>query len=444
MQRYSDGEGQRSYLLIALALALLTIAAPVHAQPGNSDTSPRAGQMPIRPPLAPTATNDPNLADLLSRAVASHPSIAAARATIRAAGADLRSAKWQVFPSLSVEGLWLSQTSASRQANITVDQPIWSAGRISSTIKRAKAGRQASIAQYQEAVLEIMIAVSQTYREFHRLDQKYAVTQQSLTEHRDLVEKMKRRVGQQVSPDVDLELVLSRTAQVEQQLATLAAQRSSNLQKLRELVGDPAVDPGATSTLTDPLVDLDSDALVARALAFDPGRQRLLAEAQVAGAEARSARASTLPQLSGQYSYNETFGHRVGLVLKAQSDGGFSRFAAASAARERQDAAEIRISGAERDLRERILTDVAEYESGRKRMRSSLTSRDAAAKVIQSYIRQFDSGRRTWLDVMNALRESTSAQVDAIDAEVSAMQAQDRLLMRSGTWPFPTDDGTQI
>lgn len=434
-----NGGGRVSLLLIALVSAMLTTPASVRAQQprdvGLNDAIPTALTNP---------DNDQHLADLLSRAVSSHPSIAAARASIRAAGADLRSAKWQVFPSLSVEGMWLSQKSGSRQANVVLEQPIWSAGRITSSIKRAKAGRQAAIAQYQEAVLEIMIGVSQSYREYHRLDQKYAVIERSLAEHRNLVQTMERRVAQEVSPLADLELVRSRAAQVEQQVATTAAQRASTLQKLRELVGDPGVDPGKAPMLIAPLLSLDSDDLVTRALAFDPSRQRLLAEAQVAGAEASAARASTLPQLSGQYSYNESFGHRVGLVLKAQSDDGFSRFTAASAARERQDAAEIRISGAERDLRERILSDLAEYKSGRERMKSSDTSRDAAVRVMQSYIRQFVSGRRTWLDVMNALREATSAEGDAIDAQVSAMQAQDRIMMRSGAWPFPTDDdGTE-
>jgi adhesin transport system outer membrane protein len=394
----------------------------------------------------PAATNpagDDYLGELLATAVASHPTIAAARATIRAAGADLRSARWQSFPSLSVEGLLLDEPSNSRQASVVVEQPIWAGGRIASSIRKAKADRLAAVAGYREAVLEVMVGVSQSYREYHRLGRKYGVLQRSLTEHRTLVQRMERRVAQEVSPLADLELARSRAAQIEQQVTTTAAQRTSALQKLRELVGDPGMNPGGAPSTDMPLVDFDRDDLVAKALAFDPTRQRLIAEAESAGAAAASARASILPQLSGQYSYNESFGHRVGLVLKAQSDGGFSRFAAASAARQREEAAELRISSTERDLRERTVSDLAEYQSGRERMLSSSTARDAAERVTQSYLRQFVSGRRTWLDVMNAVREATTAENDAIDAEANALQARDRLLMRSGQWPFPAEAGQE-
>jgi adhesin transport system outer membrane protein len=49
-------------------------------------------------------------------------------------------------------------------------------------------------------------------------------------------------------------------------------------------------------------------------------------------------------------------------------------------------------------------------------------------------MRQFVSGRRTWLDVMNAVRESTSAQIDVVDARFGAQAAYARLALRSGRW----------
>lgn len=376
----------------------------------------------------------------LGQAVASHPSIASARATIRAAGADIRSARWQAFPSFSVQGLWLDQTPNSRQASLVIDQPIWSGGRISSAIKRAKAQNQAAISAYREAVLQVMVDVSQNYRDYHRLDRKLEILRASLAEHRTLLETMERRVAQEVSPLADLELARSRVAQIEQQVTSTVAQRRSALQRLRELVGDPGLDPGPPPP-DGPLADLDGSELVARTLAFDPMRQRLMAEADAARAEAASARASILPQLSGQYSYDQTNGHRIGLVLKAQSSGGLSSFSNASAARERQDAAELRIASTERDLRQRTISDLADYDAARERMTSTGTARTAAERVTQSYMRQFVSGRRTWLDVMNAVREATTAQGDAVDASANAGQARDRLLMRSGSWPFPAEGG---
>jgi adhesin transport system outer membrane protein len=49
-------------------------------------------------------------------------------------------------------------------------------------------------------------------------------------------------------------------------------------------------------------------------------------------------------------------------------------------------------------------------------------------------MRQFIAGRRSWLDVMNALREAVTAQLSKADAEVVVMSTAARLLLRSGRW----------
>jgi adhesin transport system outer membrane protein len=53
---------------------------------------------------------------------------------------------------------------------------------------------------------------------------------------------------------------------------------------------------------------------------------------------------------------------------------------------------------------------------------------------MDSYMRQFASGRRTWLDVMNSVREAYTAQIDAIDARIAAHSALARLMLLSGDW----------
>lgn len=429
MKRSRSGRRQLSFL----ALLLLATAAPLPAQLPRADAGIATSAAPPPTAFVPGEA----LQALIVEAVATHPSIGAANATVRASGADLRAARWQSFPSFTLEGMLLSEAGNNRQASLMVEQPIWAAGRIAGSIRRARADREAAIAGYQEAVLQIMLDVSQSWHDYHRLDRRHAVLSHSLSEHRALVETMRRRVAQEVSPLADLELAQSRTAQIEQQVATTAAQRSTSLQGVRELVGDPGFTPGPPPAPGPMPATPESEGLVAQAFEFDPARQRLAAEAKSAGAQADVARASVVPQLSGQYSYNETYGHRVGLVLRAQSDGGLSRFAAASAAGERRIAADLRISAQERQLREQILSDLAEYESARQRMESTRTARSATARVTESYMRQFVSGRRSWLDVMNAVREATTAENDAIDAESSAMTTLNRLLMRSGSWPFP-------
>ncbi len=392
----------------------------------------KASQIP-EPVLAGVAESAP-LRAAIDRAVETHPSIAAAKAQARAAGSEVRAAKWQRFPSVSVEGLLLDQAGNNTQAQAVVDQPLWSGGRISGAVGRAKARQDAASAGFDEAVLSIALSTAQAFFEVHRWHERLAILSLSLEQHSRMVETMERRYAQEVSPLSDLELVRSRALQIEQQIYQARAQQAAASSRLRELVGDPFYVPGVLPEIPQSWPKFDDVAITAQALAYSPQLKRLRSEAEATGAEARIARASILPQLSGQYTYNDTFGHRVGLVLKAQSDGGLSRFAAADAASQRVEAAELQVAAGERQLREQVFALLQDYESATARITSSNAASASAQRVMESYMRQFTSGRRTWLDVMNAVRETTTAQIDALEVRVAGQSALTRILLLSGQW----------
>lgn len=203
---------------------------------------------------------------------------------------------------------------------------------------------------------------------------------------------------------------------------------------MRELVGDPFFAIGALPDVPPAWPKFTDDDIVGQSLAFSPMLKRLRFDAQGAGADARIARASILPQLSGQYTYSENFGHRVGLVLKAQSDGGLSRFAAADAAGQRVQASELQIVGGERQLRDQVVGVLSQYDADASRLAGSTAAAGSAQRIMESYMRQYTSGKRTWLDVMNAVREATTAEIDAVEARSAAQSSLTKILLLSGQW----------
>lgn len=401
------------------------VAAQVHAPVNAEQTAPE---------LTAIADDSLELRTAVERAAETHPAVAAAAASARAAGIDVRAAKWLRFPSFSVEGLLLDQSNNRTQAQLTVDQPLWTGGRISGVINKATAKQKAALAAVDEAVLSIAVSTAQAYFEVHRWRERVAVLDRSLQQHDRMVETMDRRYQQEVSPLSDLELARSRALQVAQQVYLARAQESSALNRLRELTGDPAIDVGQLPPQPILWPRFEDAALTERTLAFSPLLKRLRFDAESSRADARVARASILPQLSGQYSYNDTFGHRVGLVLKAQSEGGLSRFAAADAANQRVQASDLQIAAGERQLRDQLIVLLREYESATVRLDGSYAAASSAQRVMESYMRQFTSGRRTWLDVMNAVREATTAEIDTIEARITAQSSLSRLLLLSGQW----------
>lgn len=374
------------------------------------------------------------LSAAIELAARTYPSVAAARASERAARAGLQGAKWQRFPGVSVELLGTTTGSGGSDYALTVEQPLWTGGRITGSIKLGKAQVSVTQAAVAEAQLDIAMRVTQAYFEFQRLIQRETILDESLREHQKLVESMVRRVANELSPNSDLELARSRTAQVAQELAITSGQRRMALTRLRELTGEPLFT--ITSIMRyDPAVHHPDEAgLLDQVLAFDPKRRKLHAEILVADADIQIRKSSLFPQLNAQYQKPTYGSDRVGIVLRAQTDGGLSRFSAVSAARERRTGAEIAILSNERELREIVEADLLENGVAKERAASSSLSATSATAVTESFMRQFVAGRRTWFDVMNAVRESMTARLGEVDARVSAMASAARLLMRSGRW----------
>lgn len=328
----------------------------------------------------------------------------------------------------------LDQSGNRVQAQAVLDQPLWTGGRISATIGRASARENAALASYDEAILNIAVATSQAFFDVHRWRARVAILKASLTQHDGMVASMERRVEQEASPLSDLELVRSRSLQIEQQLYQAKAQEGAAASRLRELIGDPFFVIGALPPPPPSWPRFADDDITGQALAFSPQLKRLRFDAQGAGAEARIARASILPQLNGQYTYSDSYGHRVGLVLKAQSDGGLSRFVAADAAGQRVQASELQIAAGERQLRDQVVSLLRDYEASASRLDGSVAAAGSAQRIMESYMRQYTSGKRTWLDVMNAVREATTAETDVVDARSSAQSSLTRILLLSGQW----------
>jgi adhesin transport system outer membrane protein len=417
--------------------------APADARPAYgppSDSEP--GQVVVleAPPGVPLPLR--NAADIATH---NYPAIRTAEAELRAARSDLRGAKWLRFPSLTVEALAITRGSenASQKAlaaNATIEQPILTFGKIGGTIDRAEAVWLVRRAQIDETARDIALRVVDAFYGVAAAARRQAILEDGLAQHRTLVDTITNRVQQEISPQSDLDLAISRTAQIEQELAIARAQRVSSYSQLVELVGSSSINLGNVPDY-DPSVSHPSEVgALDRALSCDPTLQRLRAEVLIARADTKVAKAGLFPQLLGQLSHNEITGTRAGVALRAQTGAGLSQLSAVTSARARMDASEFNISTAERQLREALRLDFVTNKAARDRVAAGSRAQTTSEMVTESYKRQFIAGRRTWLDVMNAVRESTSSEMSVADAEVGAMASNARIWLRTCGWqPRPLD-----
>lgn len=433
--------------LLALALGLGVSSAavaqvpkvgrwtlPLRAKPAPAPVVPAR----VLPALALPA--DPfgvELNDALLLVLQRNPAANAARIEAQAAGVDVRSAKWQRAPSFSVQGNYYAlQGGAPSQTApaATVDFTLWNAGRTDAVIARATAARRAAEARLQETQLDLTMQVIQNYFEYKRLSERIETIGHDLDDLVSMQDSIGRRYAQGVSPRSDLELARTRTLQVRMTRDALVAQRRGSLQRLRELLidGDYQISQQGLSPALALRAELED--LIDAADARDPRRRRVEAEAAMASAEAKAASASRFPSLNVEYSYDNIYHHRVGVALKAQATG-LAEFTAAKAAALRQGAASERVDVAMHELRTQVTSDYIDYTSALTRLDVATTTSHASDDLRDSYMRQFTAGKRSWLDVMNAVREAMSARLDAIDLRYAAGLAQTRLLVRLGAAP---------
>ncbi|MBV1917767.1 MAG: TolC family protein [Sphingomonadaceae bacterium] len=393
----------------------------------------RRGDLPTINWTEPTDHVPPALDEAINIVTANYPSARSARAALKAAASDVKAAKWLRFPSVTGNLEYLDDSS-SPEPQLIVETPLWSGGRINSGIRRARAIEDVSSAQYVQTVQNLALTTSQTYFEVARLTQREQLLEGSLKEHRALVATMERRVKQEISPLADLELARSRSAQIEQEYTITSSQRRTTLRILAELIADPTYDLGPIPRY-DPDSELTNrDALEDQAVAYSPDLKRLHGEADVSRADLAGRRASILPQLNAQYSYDDVFGSRVGVVVRAQSTGGLSQFSEMNSAKLRIQSSLENIRVADQQLRRDIQSTLILYDAAKRRAIISKSAASTAARVSASYTRQFIAGRRSWLDVMNALREAVTAEMGRSDAEVTVMSTATQLLLQSGRW----------
>jgi adhesin transport system outer membrane protein len=443
--------GQRmtkSICLPALLCASLCLAGPtaLSAQQVPSygpPTDPAIDTTPVAiaaPPGVPTA-----LLNAAEIATENYPTIRTAEAELRASRSDLRGARWLRYPSLSVEALAItrgSQTASQNgvAANATIEQPIMTFGKIGGTIDRAEALWLVRRAAVDETAREVALRVIDAFYGVAAAARRQAVLEDGLAQHKTLLATISNRVQQEISAESDLDLATSRAAQIEQELALARAQRTASYSQLVELVGTTSINLGNVPEY-DPAISHPSEAgAIDRALSCDPKLERLRAEVLAARAEVKVTKAGLFPQLLGQLSHNEITGTRAGVALRAQTGAGLSQLAAVGSARARVQGSEFNISTAERELREALRLDFVTNRSSRERVAAGARASTSSEQVTESYKRQFIAGRRTWLDVMNAVREATNSEISVADAEIGAMSSNARIWLRTCGWqPRPID-----
>lgn len=415
---------------LAALLALAAVGRPAGAQSGPATAA--------AVPVVAVASPGLALAEAMRLTLNAHPSVQSRRAAIAAAGSELDGAEWKRYPSVGVTtGQGLSGTAPG--STVFISQPLWTGGRISSEIEGRQAQVQASSLALRETEQELLQRVAQTFGEALRLGERVQVAEQNSAEHERLRGIIARRVENDAGAPVDLALADARLQQARLELLQLRSQRVTMVSVLGQLIAAPV------GTLKEPLPSQvgepawqDAGQLADAVLAYSPTIKRLQAELAYAQSQVRQADSVLWPQLSlrlqrsVQKGVTEPSDLRAYFLMEFQPGAGLSALTSKDAALHRLAGARAAIESATLDLRDQSDQRFNEAKVAFQGLRPTRANVQSNADVVNSYLRQFAAGRKSWQEVLNAQREYAQARHALADMQASTRLAVLKMQVLTG------------
>jgi adhesin transport system outer membrane protein len=386
----------------------------------------------------PTLAADFTLKQLLEIGADRHPSVLQARNQAQAAGFDVESAQWGRFPTVSSQ---LRSDTNLNQSLAKVEQPLWTGGKLSSRIELSEANLRAAEAGVREAEFNALSQVATAFFEALRLERRLQSATLNVTEHERLVGLIQRRTEAQISPPADTTLSQARLQQAISERIQIKKQLDASLTTLAQwTVPLNGAQNGSLKAPADIVFKRPAQGeLLERAIAYSAQRKRLLSQIDSAEAQINVSKAQVWPTVVAGFQhtwggvvpagYDRNKGY---LGLEFQSGAGLSARTGVQAAVSRKEATRQELENLECNLTAQVSAGLSELEALEAQLEPSKSLLAGTTEIVESYLRQYQVGRKNWLDVLNAQREKTQALYSDADTRFGYQLSKVRLMIMTG------------
>ena len=413
-----------------------------------------------------------SLADAIALAYQTNPTLREQRANLRALDETVVQARSGYRPDVSASvnygisydrygtpqgsiftGFNDDSRGSSTSAAITLDQPLYTGGRVRSQISAAQADVETGRQNLRTVESNVLSQVIQFYVDVRRdiesqriADENVAVLQRQLDEARARFE-----VGEITRTDVAQSE--ARLAQSEADLANTQAQLSVSRAAYAAVVGQAPGDLAPMPIL--PGVPADFDSALDVALEDNPGVRAAGWSLRAAEANVAAAKAEYLPSIRATASYGgsandiDRFGDiaddtqlRAGATLSVPLFTGGLNGSRVAQALERANVAQINVEGERRNTLQAVSSAYAQSISARSTLEAGQEAVRAATVAAEGVRQEAQVGLRTTLDVLNQELELRNAEVTLASARRNEYVAQANLLAAMGRLEGPDLDPT--
>ena len=415
--------------------------------------------------LLATAAGAETLQDAWQRASQHDNRLAAVRSQAEAAQLDAEAARAQRMPTLAVGGAytWLNDSPAFdfsytglpvvapplfsgddfAQGSATLSVPLFTGGRITSSIAAAEARGRGAGAQVAGAEQDLRLAVAETYVGVLRARRSLAVADSNVRTLEALVGDVSAMFERELVPKNDLLAVQVALADARQNRLRAANAAEIALAAYNRRLGEPLDRPADLDETLPAPAELPGElaALVALATERRTELDALGEQARAYGQMAKAERARLLPQVSvsGGYNYlenqflDEEAVAMAGVGVQwALFDGGQARKRAAAMDRNRRASEEQRA-----DVESLIVLQVRQawlgIEETQQRVRVTADAVDQAEENLRIARERYGAGLGTQTQLLEAETLRVQALTNRDDAVLDAGLARLRLARAVGS-----------
>ena len=387
---------------------------------------------------------------LWQRVVQDHPQVLLQRQTLKATGFDIEASEQAFYPtpSISVEraqsnGSFDPSYAGSPQVAIfKLQQPLWTGGRLSAQRNKALASQDIEWARLLEIQQSMALKTLQAWTEVVSAQRQQMALSRTQIELEHLQRKIERRAEQGLSTQSEVKLSSLKVSLVKQMLNQVRIQEDLAWLRLMQWVPE-AQTLNAQALINkvawkddqahlQPIQHIDWASLSAKQ---SPVAMRLQSLLKAQDAELEEKRAAYQPEVylraerqHGSFAYlNAQNINRVFIGMTATTGAGLSLQHQLAALVARHEIAQFDIDIADRLLTETVQSDVLNLIARQSKTEELKLNLELLHDIQEAWLRQFDNGRKSWLEVMNAVQESMQGQLTLIENDTSLQLSYWRL-----------------
>ena len=395
--------------------------------------------------LACAGAGAQTLDELRAAARNNHPAIKSARLGVDAAGKEVDAASARYLPSLSIvlEGGG-KDLVAEPSRYLRLEQNVWDGGATAAGVDLAKQSAELARSRVPEQEQDIDLQVISAWQTLQSANGRVVVADRLLKLLSDHEAMMTRRVQSELSTQVELQLVQAQVMQA--RLDRRKALLNASLAKLRleQLTGIE----GPRNTLSSPASEGVPDRFAAEAQAFQgtdwaalANRQPTVrrAEKELLAAQSRieTKRSELRPQLYARVDRGLGSGGTTAAFVgvRYSTGAGFAASSEVDALIARAASLEGARDAARLEVLQAMLNDANEIQENLQRYKSLVVLVESARQIHESYVRQFTAAKKSWLDVMNAMRELSQNEYALNDVQHNFFGLLQRLRVYAAQQP---------